>query len=120
MVYFAWVRPDSYFQPTHYVFSMALIKQTRSVVLLIFLIVFSAAVLAQLDPEILKQIGFSEALLNKNEKIISRRHEFTVVELKEIVQSANRVRSQAKACIASNEYSIEKIITDIEQLGEVI
>ena len=99
---------------------MALIKQTRSVVLLIFLIVFSAAVLAQLDPEILKQIGFSEALLSKNEKTISRRHEFTLAELKELVQSANRVRSQAKACIASNESSIEKVITDIEQLGEVV
>ncbi|MCH6574141.1 MAG: hypothetical protein IH795_02890, partial [Bacteroidetes bacterium] len=57
-------------QPGYYVFSMELIKATRSILLLLFLILFSAGALAQLDPEIIKQIGFSEALLNKNEKII--------------------------------------------------
>jgi len=87
---------------------MALIKQTRSILLLLFLILFSTGALAQLDPEIIKQIGFSDALLNKNEKIISRNKEFTVAELKELAKSATELKSQAKACIASNESSIEK------------
>jgi len=99
---------------------MALIKQTRSILLLLFLILFSTGALAQLDPEIIKQIGFSDALLNKNEKIISRDREFTIAALRELAKSATEVRSQSKACIASNEASIEKVILDIDQLGEVL
>jgi small-conductance mechanosensitive channel len=99
---------------------MELIKATRSILLLLFLILFSAGALAQLDPEIIKQIGFSEALLDKNEKIIARDKEFTVAELKELAKTITKLRSEAKACIASNESSIEKVNLNIEQLGEVI
>ena len=108
------------FQPTYYVFFMALINQAKSVVLLLLLILLSVGVRAELDPEIMKQIGFADALLTKNEKIILVREDFTLAELKELAKSAVKVKSEAKACIASNESSIEKVLLDIELLGEVI
>jgi len=98
---------------------MALIRQILSYFPLLILLLFTTTVLAELDPEINKQITESDSQLTTKEKSIKRSKEWTVVELKEMALSVSSIKTQAKACIAFNESSIEKVNTDTSLLGEV-
>ncbi|MFA9421671.1 MAG: hypothetical protein ACERLB_16105, partial [Gammaproteobacteria bacterium] len=85
---------------------MALIRQILSFFPLLTLLLFTTSVLAELDPEINKQIAESDSQLTIKEKSIKRSKEWTVVELKEMALSVSSVKTQAKTCIAFNESSI--------------
>jgi len=107
------------FQPSYYQYPMALTRQIQSFFLLLMLLFFTTNVLAELDPEINRQIAEFDAQLSKKESFIKRSKEWTVAELKELAQSVSNIKTEAKACVAFNESSIEKVNTDIDLLGEV-
>ena len=119
MLYFSPGQAGSYFQSTHFIFSMALIRFFWTVFPAVFLLIFSTGILAELDPEISRQIGEFDSILTKNEKVIQRSDLLTREELKELEQSAIKIRSQTNECITSNQDNSAKIDGEIELLGGV-
>lgn len=98
---------------------MGLIKHFRTAFLAAFLVIFSAGILADLDPEISRQIKQFDSILTKNEKVIQRSNILTLEELKKLEQSVIKIRSQTNECITNNQDNTAKIDGEIELLGDV-
>jgi potassium efflux system protein len=98
---------------------MALIRYFWTVFLPVFLLIFSTTTLAELDPEISRQITQFDSMLTKNEKAVLSSKFLDREELKELEQSVIKIRSQTNACITNNQDSVVKIDGEIELLGGV-
>jgi hypothetical protein len=94
---------------------MVLIRYFWTVFLPVFLLIFSTTTLAELDPEISRQIAKFDSMLTKNEKAVLSSKYLDREELKELEQSVIKIRSQTNACITNNQDSVVKIDGEIER-----
>ncbi|MFV2031285.1 MAG: mechanosensitive ion channel domain-containing protein [Gammaproteobacteria bacterium] len=83
------------------------------------LLIFSSALLADLDPEISRQVGAFDTSLTKMENTLLRSKNISAEALKEMQQSVTKIKSQSQGCVNFNQDNIEKINGDVELLGEV-
>ena len=109
----------SHYQLTNCVFSMALFRYFWKVFLPVILLVFSTGLLAELDPDISRQVDESDSALTKIEKSLSNLNLFTLEHLKELEQFATKIKSQTNQCITYNQESMVKIDGEIELLGGI-
>jgi len=98
---------------------MALNRYFWRVFLPVLLLVFSAGLLAELDPDISRQVDESDSALTKIEKSLSNLNLFTLEHLKELEQFGIKTKSQTDQCITFNQESMVKIDGEIELLGGI-
>jgi len=98
---------------------MALIRNFRAAFLPVLILVFSTALLAELDPDISQQVDESNAALTKVEKSISNINLFTLEYLEELEQFSIKIKSQTGQCIKINQEGIVKIDGKFELLGDI-
>ena len=98
---------------------MALFRYFWKVILPIFLLIFSSEALAELNPEIRRQIVEFDPILTRHEQFIQRSDLPGREKLKELEQFAIKIRSQTNECIINNYYNTAKIDRGIGLLGNV-
>jgi small-conductance mechanosensitive channel len=101
--------------PFNYIYMMSL----RSILLPIFLLLYSAAIFGDINLEISDLVSESQKSLTESEKKLNQKKPLLIEELKRLQQSVTTIKSDIDSCIRSNQNSVSKIIEDLELLGEV-
>jgi potassium efflux system protein len=85
----------------------------------ILLLLYSATIFADINPEISQLVVESNKSLTKSEKKLEQKEPLLEGELKSLQQSVTTIRSGIDSCISSNKNSVSKITEDLELLGDV-
>ena len=91
----------------------------RSILLPIFLLLYSATISADINLEISQLVDESNKSLTKSEKKLEKNKTLLIDELKKLQQSVAAIKSEIDLCIRSNQDSVIKIREDLDLLGEI-
>jgi potassium efflux system protein len=101
--------------PFTYIYMMS----PRSILLSIFLLLYSATIFGDINLEISELVSESQKSLTESEKKLDQKKPLLIDELKSLQQSVTTIKSEIDSCIRSNQNSVSKVTEDLELLGEV-